>query len=136
MSHIRSALDLKVRPSAHILLHKNPHSGWTRWDHLLAVAYSQLNAEMCDKCGNPTWLCRTTDDRVRFEVNTYVCYADKELQKRRKKREERKKELRDGEYEYVRAVPDKKDDVLPSRDDYYDLLSKKDDSVDAGETAR
>ena len=125
MGHIRSALDLKVRPSAHIRMVKNPHSGWNHWDHLLAIAYSQLNAEMCDKCGNPTWLCRTTDDRVRFEVEKYVCYGDKALQKRRKAREKRKGELKDGEYEFVRAVPNREIDVLPSRDDYYELLDLK-----------
>lgn len=125
MSQIKSAVSLGLRPSAHILLTKNPHSNWSKWDHLLAVAFSQLNVEMCDKCGNPIWLCRTTDGRVRFEVETYVCYADKELQKRRKKREDRKRELKDGEYEFVRAVPDVEGVVLPSRDDYYDLLALK-----------
>lgn len=125
MSHIRSAIDLKLRPSAHIRMAKNPHANWDKWDHLLAIAYSQLQAELCDKCGNPTWLCRNPDSRIRFQVETYVCYADKELQKRREKREKRKQKLKEGEYEYVRPIPDAPDVDLPSRDDYYDYLAQQ-----------
>jgi hypothetical protein len=58
-------------------------------------------------------------------VETYVCYADKELSKRRKEREKRKKELKDGEYEFVRPVPDATADKLPTRDDYYESLAKE-----------
>lgn len=124
MRHIRSAVDLKMRPSAHIRLLKNPHSGWDKWDHMLAMAFSQLEAEICDKCGNPIWLCRTKDSRVRFRVEKYVCYADKELSKARKKRQARKIELKDGEYEYVVPTPDIEGEELPSRDDYYNSLNE------------
>lgn len=124
MTHVRSAVEMGLRPSAHIMALKKPSSDWSVWDHKLAVAFSRLNAEMCDKCGNPIWLCRTTDSRVRFEVDTYVCYADKELSKRRKEREKKKKDLKDGEYEYVRAVPDSSVDALPTREDYYALLAE------------
>ena len=124
MTHVRSAVEMGLRPSAHIMALKKPSSDWAVWDHKLAVAFSRLNAEMCDKCGNPIWLCRTSDSRVRFEVDTYVCAADKELSKRRKEREKRKKDLKDGEYEYVRAVPDFGSE-LPTRDDYYKMLAEK-----------
>ncbi|UXO93836.1 hypothetical protein Pan2_17 [Pseudanabaena phage Pan2] len=79
---------------------------------------------MCDKCGNPIWLCRNDDSRVRFEVRTYICQADKELAKRRKDREKKKRDLKDGEYEYVSAVPDFGSE-LPTRDDYYKMLAEK-----------
>lgn len=124
MTHIKSAVEMGLRPSAHIMALKKPSSDWSVWDHKLAVAFSRLNAEMCDKCGNPIWLCRTSDSRVRFEVDTYVCYADKELSKRREEREKRKKKLKDGEYEFVRAVPDTNAN-LPTRDDYYKMLAEK-----------
>lgn len=124
MTHVRSAVEMGLRPSAHIMALKKPSSNWSMWDHKLAVAFSRLNAEMCDKCGNPIWLCRTSDSRVRFEVDTYICYADKELSKRREEREKRKKKLKDGEYEFVRAVPDMNAE-LPTRDDYYKMLAEK-----------
>lgn len=127
MTHFKSAIELGLRPSAHILALKKPNSNWSEWDHKFAVAFSRLNAEMCDKCGNPVWLCRNPDGRIRFEVDTYICYADKELSKRRTKREKDKnaKKLKDGEYEYVRAVPDSGVDKLPSRDDYYQYLAEQ-----------
>lgn len=126
MRHIGAAIDSGLRPSAHILLLKKPTSNWSAWDHKLSVAFSQLQSEMCDKCGNPIWLCRNDDSRVRFEVDTYVCHADKELSKRRKEREKKKpkRELKDGEYEFVRAVPDFGSE-LPTRDDYYKMLAEK-----------
>jgi hypothetical protein len=104
---------------------KNPLSGWSEWDHKLAVAFSQMQSEVCDKCGNAIWLCRNPDGAIRFEVEKYMCYADKELSKRRKEREKRKKDLKDGEYEYVRAVPDSSIGKLPTRDDYYEYLAKE-----------
>jgi hypothetical protein len=125
MTHLKSAIELGLRPSAHILALKKPASNWSEWDHKFAIAFSRLNAEMCDKCGNPIWLCRNPDSSIRFEVNKYICYADKELSKRRKEREKRKKDLKDGEYEYVSAVPDATADKLPTRDDYYDYLAKQ-----------
>lgn len=121
MRQIKSALTLKMRPSAHILGLKNPHSDWARYDHMLAVAFSQLESEICDKCGNPIWICRAVNDRVGFKIETYRCFADAELEKAREKRAEKKgkgAKLKPGEYEY--AVPftyDKK--PLPTRDDFY-----------------
>jgi hypothetical protein len=125
MTHLKSAIELRLRPSAHILMLKRPASDWSVWDHKFALAFSRLNAEMCDKCGNPIWVCRNPDKRIRFEVDTYTCYADKELSKRRKDREKKKKDLKDGEYEYVRAVPDFGVESLPTRDDYYEYLAKE-----------
>jgi hypothetical protein len=125
MEHLKSAIELGLRPSAHILALKKPNSNWSEWDHKFAVAFSRLNSEMCDKCGNPVWLCRNPDSAIRFEVDTYVCYADKELSKRRKERQKKKKDLKDGEYEFVRAVPDSAVSELPTRDDYYDYIAKQ-----------
>lgn len=125
MEHLKSAIELGLRPSAHILALKKPNSNWSEWDHKFAVAFSRLNSEMCDKCGNPIWICRNPDDRIRFEVDTYVCYADKELSKRRKEREKKKRDLKDGEYEFVRAIPDSGVSELPTRDDYYDYIAKQ-----------
>lgn len=124
MTHLKSAIAMGLRPSSHILGLKKPSSDWSVWDHKLAVAFSRLDSEMCDKCGNPIWLCRNPDSRIRFEVQKYVCYADKELSKKRKDREKKKASLKDGEYEFVRAVPDFGEEGLPTRNDYYDFLDK------------
>jgi hypothetical protein len=123
MRHIKSALALGLRPSAHILALKKPLSGWSEWDHKLAVAFSQLEAEICEKCGNPIWICRTTDDRVQFTVEKYRCFADAELEKKRNKRTKEKRELKPGEYEYTRAETID-GGPLPSREDYYKRISE------------
>lgn len=124
MRQIKSALALKLRPSAHILALKNPHSNWKRIDHVLAVAFAQLESEICDKCGNPIWVCRTDDERVGFKVETYRCWGDAELEKARKSREGKKGKsasLKPGEYEYV--VPYTYDKgPLPTREDFYSSM--------------
>ena len=124
MRQVKSALALHLRPSAHILALKKPTADWSQHDHTLAMAYSVLESETCDKCGHPIWVCRNTDNRITFRVETYTCFADKELQKTRKKWEERnkgkpnKERLKDGEYEYT--VPKMTDDSpLPSRAEWY-----------------
>jgi hypothetical protein len=126
MRAIKSALGLGLRPSAHILGLKKPLSGWSESDHKLAVAYSTLEAETCDKCGNPIWLCRTTDERVEFEVKKYRCFATAEIEQREEKwRKQNKKgdRLKPGEYEY--AVPKTRSGAsLPSREDFYNSFSK------------
>lgn len=124
MRQVKSALSLHLRPSAHILGLKKPTSDWSEADHTLAMAYSVLESETCDKCGHPIWVCRNTDNRITFSVESYVCFADKELQKTRKNWEKKnggkkdKERLKDGEYEYV--VPKMTDgSPLPTRLDWY-----------------
>ena len=131
MPQIKSALSLGLRPSAHILRLKKPQSNWSEHDHTLAVAFSRLEAEICPHCQNPVWLCRTTDPRVTFEIDTYRCFAESELQKKRKKWEERNKNskkdrLKEGEYEFVR--PKTTDGgPLPTREDWFARLQNGDD---------
>lgn len=127
MRAIKSALGLGLRPSAHILMLKKPLSDWSEADHKLAVAYSILESETCDKCGNPIWLCRTTDERVEFEVKKYRCFATAEQEQREDKwRKSHKKDavrLKPGEYEYT--VPKARPGAqLPTRADFYESLTK------------
>lgn len=128
MTQIKSALSLGLRPSAHILALKNPRSNWSEVDHTLAVAFSRLEAEICQHCQNPIWICRNTDPNIGFEIDTYRCFAESELTKKRKKWEQRnggskKERLKEGEYEFVRPVA-LTDKPLPSRTDWIRSLSQ------------
>lgn len=126
MTQIKSALSLGLRPSAHILSLKKPASDWSNGDHKVAVAYSRLEAEICQHCQNPIWICRTTDERVLFKVESYRCFGDAELEKARKKRSEKKGDkgnLKPGEHEYVRAYT-YDGSPLPTRNEWLERLSK------------
>lgn len=126
MRQVKSALALNLRPSAHILALKRPASNWSEEDHKLAIAYSVLQSETCDKCGQPIWVCRNDDNRIQFKVKKYTCHGEKKLQKTRKDWEKRntgkdKERLKDGEYEYV--VPYMTDgSQLPSRIEWLESL--------------
>ena len=135
MTSIKSALTLGLRPSAHIGYLKKPASNWSEIDHKIAVAYSRLEAEICDKCGNPIWVCRNEFADVTFNVKTYRCFADSELDKRRKKWEEKNKNnrsktkpdrLKSGEYEYVVVEPGFGQDRLPTRIEWLKALNNSD----------
>jgi hypothetical protein len=123
MTQVKSALALGLRPSAHILSLKKPMSNWSEGDHKIAVAYSRLEAEICQHCQNPIWICRTTDERVLFKVEKYRCFGDAKLEDARKKRQEKKKELRPGEHEYVRAYT-YDGSPLPTRIEWLESLQK------------
>ena len=105
---------------------KKPLSDWSEADHKLAVAYSILESETCDKCGNPIWLCRTTDERVEFEVKSYRCFATAEQERREadwRKRRKKGERLKPGEYEYTVPKP-RPGAELPTRVDFYESLTK------------
>lgn len=131
MTSIKSALTLGLRPSAHIGYLKKPASNWSEIDHKIAVAYSRLESEICDKCGNPIWVCRNEFADVTFSVKKYRCFADSELEKKRKKWEDangKKKgdRLKPGEYEYVVAEPGFEQDRLPTRIEWLQGLNNSD----------
>lgn len=76
-----------------------------------------MDREVCKTCGNPVWLCHSTDNRIQFNVQTGSCYAKAELEDYEK--DESKPKLQAGEYLY--AVPvgveneDGTNDKLPTR---------------------
>jgi hypothetical protein len=80
-------------------------------------AMTIMEAEKCRKCGNPVWLCHTTNNAVDFEVEKNTCYGDAELQDYEKNNQNAPLEV--GEYLTVKAVGIKNDDgsydPLPSR---------------------
>lgn len=76
-----------------------------------------MDKERCDKCGNPTWLCHSTNNAIDFEVKVGVCYAQAEITDHEDNPGTGK--LGSGEYHYAEAVGIKNEDgsydELPSR---------------------
>lgn len=76
-----------------------------------------MDREVCKSCGNPVWLCHSTDNRIQFEVKTGACYAKAEIEEYEE--DKTKPKLQAGEYHY--AIPvgleneDGTHDALPPR---------------------
>jgi len=117
MTRIQSALANHQRPTAALLEESDPTQGWTPHDYRLQEAVYILNKEVCKTCGNPVWLCHSTNNAIDFEVLTGACYAKAELEDFETGPAAQK--LSAGEYLY--AVPigikneDNTFDPLPSR---------------------
>lgn len=107
-----------------MIFYDQPTDPWTPYDFKLLEAYQILQDEICPTCGNPIWLCRSTDPNVNAIVRTAICYGKAELETKEKKREDSKgkKSLKPGEYEYVVFEPIDKEKGLPSREDYFASL--------------
>lgn len=78
---------------------------------------SILDKEICSNCNNPIWLCRSTDNRIDFEVRTGTCYAEAEIKDYEE--DKRNPDLGSGEYHYAvpRGIENEEGgyDPLPSR---------------------
>jgi len=95
----------------------DPFTGWTPHDYRLQEAAYILNREVCKTCGNPIWLCHSTNNAIDFEIKTGACYAKAELEDFEDNPSNQK--LGSGEYHYAVAVGIKNEDgtydPLPSR---------------------
>ena len=91
--------------------------GWTSHDYRLQEACYILDKEICQSCGNPVWLCHSTNNTIDFEIVTGTCYAKAELEDYEENSANEK--LGSGEYHYAQAVGIKNEDntydELPSR---------------------
>lgn len=91
--------------------------GWTPHDYRLQEASYLLNKELCKSCGNPVWLCHSTNNAIDFEVKIGVCYAKAEIEDFENNPASEK--LGSGEYHYASAIGIKNEDdtfdALPSR---------------------
>lgn len=118
---VQTAMDLHLPPTFMLLEGKQPTDPWSRHDKKLAVAWTIMNKETCPKCGQPIWICRSSDKNLGFSVKVGLCYASAELEKWQDSK--RGKNLKKGEYPYV--VPTMYDDSpLPSRLDYLNGLDE------------
>lgn len=113
---IKSALEMKQRPTAALREEGDPYSGWVSHDYRIMEAMTIMEAEKCGRCGNPVWLCHSMNSSIDFEVEVQTCYGDAELKDYEKTKNV---ELASGEYLIVKAVgienEDGTRDPLPSR---------------------
>lgn len=98
---LKTAANNGVPPSLFTDPSKTTSTEWTAKDKKLAVAWQTLQDETCPRCGTPTWLGHTEDERVDFESHVTICYACQHLEQEGKKA----KELPAGATRYVKAVP-------------------------------
>jgi hypothetical protein len=110
-------VDARQRPTAALLEEDDPYKGWTSYDYRIQEAMNIMDREICGRCGNPTWICHSTDGRIDFEVLTGTCYASAEVEEYDEKPGVEK--LGPGEYRYARPVGIENEDgsrePLPNR---------------------
>lgn len=102
-------------PPTMFMTDRQPTDGWTREDKKLAIAFTILQKETCNQCGQPIWICRSDNKNLGFKVKTAICYAKRELDKWGESA--RGKNIGKGEYAYIEAFM-YSDEKLPSRDDW------------------
>lgn len=124
------ALKNKMRPLATVYQLPDPYGEWSHMDYRLLTAYNQLENETCSKCGNPIWLCHSTDNDIDWNVDTTKCYATEAIEKRRWKDDSANKKKRGGppreevsswgrEYHAVpKLLPTSDRENLPTRSEF------------------
>lgn len=121
---IRSAVDMRQRPTAALLELDDPYSGWTSHDYRLQEAFTSMQHEKCNRCGNPVWLCHSYDSRIDFEVQVRTCYADAEIKDHEKQHPD---ELKPGDYYIATAVgiegEDGEREPLPPRSEAIEAMN-------------
>lgn len=117
---VETAVKMSLPPTS-FLTDKDPSSGWSREDKKLAIALTILTRESCQKCGQPLWICRSSERNLLFKVKKATCYASAELEKGAEKKQN--KTLKPGEYLFT--VPYMLDgSALPSRRGYLESLAE------------
>lgn len=112
---VQTAYELGIPPTSLILPDKQPSDPWTPQDKKLAIAYTILKRETCGKCGQPLWICRSSNNMLSFSVRSDVCYAAAALDSYNNNKTTKKE--RPGEYRYVVPVM-LNDEPMPRRIDY------------------
>lgn len=118
---VETAVKMGIPPTS-LLSESQPSDPWSRADKKLALAYTILQRETCAKCGQPLWVCRSTNPELTFKAKKAVCFASQELEKYAESKNG--KTLKKGEYIY--AVPVLGYDEtkpLPSRREYFESLA-------------
>lgn len=110
---VQTAAEHKFPPTTFILQNKQPTDPWTMEDKKLAMAFTILNKETCNECGQPLWICRSSNKDLLFKVRTDICYAKAEMEKWQKKNTK----LKPGQSPYIVAEM-RKGQRMPSRETY------------------
>lgn len=112
---VQTAYEQGLPPTLFIDDERHDAVGWSTADKKLAMAWTILQKETCKNCGNPLWICRSSNQHMMFKVNTDICYASLELEKW--KDGKKAKNLKKGEYPYIIPYMDD-DSPFPSRVEY------------------
>lgn len=121
---IRIALKNQMRPTAVLYREPDPYSEWSDLDYSFLQAYQVIEDETCHKCGNPIWLCRSSDNNIDWSVDTTTCYASKAIDAKRYREDNPTKQpdsatrRRWGTEYTAKPQPIRKDIPLPTRSDY------------------
>lgn len=113
---VETAMKLNLPPSVMLTELGQPADGWSRADKKLAMAWIILQKETCKNCGQPLWICRSSNKNLMFSVRTGICYAKAELEKWEVS--PRGKKLKKGEHPFIVAQMRNKETPLPSRAEY------------------
>lgn len=100
-----------------MIFYEQPTDPWTIFDFKLLEAYQILQDETCPNCGQPVWLCRSTDGNVNIKIRKATCYVTKTLDRKKASDEKAKRKLGPGEY-YYPVIETINGDPLPGRQDY------------------
>lgn len=111
---VETAVKMGIPPTS-LLSEEQPTKKWSSADKKLAMAWTVLQRETCNKCGQPLWICRSSNKDLGFRIRRGKCYSSSELEKWQKSKAG--ETLKPGEYGY--AVPYMRDESnLPSRKAY------------------
>lgn len=104
-----------------MIFQKQPSDPWEPFDFKLLEAYQILQDETCPSCGQPVWLCRSTDSNVIVKVRKATCYVTGAMERKKDSDEKNKRKMRPGEY-YYPVVDTIDGEQLPTRMDYLKSL--------------
>lgn len=122
---LKTAVENKMKPTAVLFQKSDPYGDWESLDYKLLQAYQTLKDETCKECGNPLWLCRSTDNMIGWSVDTTTCYASQAIEARRFKDDnggktpEKKDSGKWGKTYFARPKPVINNGTLPTRKDFY-----------------
>lgn len=113
-----------------MLFHEQPTEPWTEYDFKILEAYQILQDEICNQCGNPVWLCHSSDNRIDFKAVNSTCFATKahmerlDAKKKRDQRASREERAEWGRTTYMKPyIVQNAEGDLPTRWDYYNSLT-------------
>lgn len=125
-----------------MIFHEQPTDPWTDYDFALIEAYQTIQDEICSQCGNPIWLCRSTNNALHFKVKTGECRGalalerHKDAKKPAKDRAKKDEKAEWGKFYFteVDLLPVEKDagTPMPTRKDFYEELREKTEALKKG----
>ncbi len=115
-----------------MIFYEQPTDPWTPYDFKLLEAYQILQDETCPTCGNPIWICRTTNSDVVFKMRKTTCFAEREEKRWHAEKEKRFKPVKGGPQHWEPEPGDQwfpvaetiSGEPLPGRDAYYKEMAE------------